>query len=94
MNLTKIERVIAGALPLRLVRRWGRLLAEVDPEVWTVPSWRPGDGSWPDQQLQQMIRKERTANRQPSALPLQKGPSERKLCADLDRLQSASLEQS
>ena len=58
-DFTKIERV-ARALSLRLVRRWGRLLAEVDPEVWTVPSWCPGDGSWPDQQLQQMIRSERS----------------------------------
>ena len=55
MNLMKIERAIARALPKRLVRRWSRLLTETDSAAWTVPSWRPGDGSWPDKQLQEML---------------------------------------
>ncbi len=65
MNFTKIERVIAHALPKPLVRRWFRLLAEADPATWTVPSWQPGDGSWPDQQLQEMLREPKDSKRWP-----------------------------
>ena len=65
MNFTKIERVIAHALPKRLVRRWFRLLAEADPATWTVPSWQPGDGSWPDQQLQEMLRESKDPKHRP-----------------------------
>ena len=65
VNIAMIERVIARALPKRLVRRWFCLLAEADPATWTVPSWQPGDGSWPDQQLREMLREPKDPKHRP-----------------------------